>query len=130
MAIYKMKFEESQCGTHSGASRSGDLQIAVGFGRRFGNRRSLGFRSFHIRKIDVGRHTGPQSVLLIFEAHFHTEDLFDPIFHGLDVAWRKLGLAIDLLDDAGKIAVQDYLEAVYFQLDAQLRLLQERTGRK
>ena len=59
----------------------------------------------NVGKENIGGHSGAEFVLTVLQADLDSENLFDPVFHRLDVARSKFRLAIDLLDRAGKILV-------------------------
>jgi len=61
------------------------------------------FGSFHVWKINIGCHPGPQSLIIVWKSNLDAEYLLDSIRHRLDVARCEFGLAIDLLDRARKI---------------------------
>src|ERR1700726_1410372 len=67
--------------------------------------------SFHVRKINIGRHAGAQSVVVVRQADFDAEDLTDSVLHGLYIARRKLGLAVHLLDDTVEIFARKRIDA-------------------
>ena len=76
--------------------------------------------SFHIRKINVRRHSGAQTIVVARQTNLHAEYLFDTVSDGLHIARRKFGLPTDLLDNAIKIGVRKRIHTdadVLAQLD-------------
>src|SRR5688500_11065787 len=60
--------------------------------------------SFHVGEKNVSRHAGAELIVFVIQPDLHAEDLFNAVLDRLNVAGRKFRLAIDLLDDAVKIA--------------------------
>src|SRR5436305_1073824 len=67
-------------------------------------------RSWDVWKINVGRHAGTKTIVIIRQSDFDAEDLFDAVFDSLHITRRKLGLAIDLLDSPWKIDMRKRID--------------------
>src|ERR1700757_4423061 len=69
------------------------------------------FASFHIRKVNICRHSSAQTIVVAGQTNLHAKYLFDAVRDSLHIAWRKFGLPIDLLDYAIEIGVRKRIDA-------------------
>src|SRR5467141_3754069 len=51
----------------------------------------------YIWEINIRSHAGAETFVIVRQPNLHPEHLPDPVFHGLHVARRELGLTVDLL---------------------------------
>ena len=63
--------------------------------------------SSDVREINIGRHAGAQTVVVVGQSDLHAKDLTNPVLDRLHVARRKFSLPIYLLDRAVKILVRE-----------------------
>jgi hypothetical protein len=66
--------------------------------------------SFHIRKINVRRHPGTQSIVVSRQTDLYAKHLFDPVRDGLHIARGKFCLPIYLLDDPIEILARKRID--------------------